>query len=292
MLVSFSFRDRTYIDRSFIVLSVRVYVLGPHLYQSATFLSFCVQFELGQHLYRSVIILSIRVCVSGPHPYRSGIFLSFTLCSIWVFRTVLISIGHCFVSLIRGRTYIDRPFSYHFHVRLSWSRTYIDRPSSYHFHVSLSLCFGAAPILINHISIILCLVWIETALISIGHHLVRLSLYFGAAPILISHIPVRLCSVWVEVAPILIGHHLVSSSLCFGAAPISIGHILVSLCLVWVGTAPISINHCFFRLSWVLFASESYLHSWVLFDFESPSFFSFGIQSHRTYPFKHLDVGN
>ena len=45
--------DRTYIDRSFIVLVE----LGPHLYRSAIFLS--VQFESGPYLYRSVIVLSV-----------------------------------------------------------------------------------------------------------------------------------------------------------------------------------------------------------------------------------------
>ena len=57
---------------------------GPHPYQSAIFLSICVQFELGSRLYRSII-------------YR---LVSFSLS-------------------FRGRTYIDRPSSYHFLVNLS-----------------------------------------------------------------------------------------------------------------------------------------------------------------------------
>ena len=101
--------------------------------------------------------------------------------------------------------------------------------------------------------------------------------------------------VWVGAAPISIGHLLVMSVCVSGTAPISIGHHLVSSsfrgrtyinrpcsyhfsCSVWARTAPISIGHCFVRLSW------------VLFNFESPSFFSFGVQSHRrAYSSKHFE---
>ena len=116
---------------------------GSHLYRSAIFLLVYVQFESGPHLYQSVIILSVQVCVLGPHLYWSII-----LC-----------------------------------VSLSfWGRTYIDRPSSYHFHVSSSLFFEVAPVSIGHLAISLCLVRVRTAPILIVHFLcefefLRLHLY-------------------------------------------------------------------------------------------------------------------
>ena len=73
----FSFWSRTYIDRSS-SMSVWVYFefLGSHLYRSVIFLSVCVQFELGPHVYWSIIYLVSSISVLGPHLYRSTIFLS------------------------------------------------------------------------------------------------------------------------------------------------------------------------------------------------------------------------
>ena len=106
-----------------------VQFLRSHLYQSVIFLS--VQFESGSHLYRSVISLSCQFVFPGPHLYQSAIFLSVQ------FESGL----HLYQSVIRRAS-------------LSWGRTYIDRPYSYHFS---------------------CLVWVGTAPISIGHCLVGLS---------------------------------------------------------------------------------------------------------------------
>ena len=135
-------RDRTYIDRPSpchvssvsgtapisISHSSCQFESGPHLYQSAIFLS--VQFESGPHLYRSAIslscqfssrdrtyidrsfVVSVRI---GAAPISIGhlpISLSFQV------GTAPISIGHSSCqfqfSSSRGRTYIDRPSSYHF----------------------------------------------------------------------------------------------------------------------------------------------------------------------------------
>ena len=119
----FNFWDRTYIDWSFVV-SVWVFGAAPisigHLpiclcsvWVGTALISidhFSCQFEfLRPHLYRSAIFLSFWVWVfeSGPNIYRS------------VIRRVSLS--------FQGRTRIDRPSSYHFHVNLSFrDRTYID----------------------------------------------------------------------------------------------------------------------------------------------------------------------
>ena len=204
---SFSSWDHTYIDRSFIVLvwvGVAPISVGhlsyqfesrPHLYRSTILLSICVQFELGPHLYRLVIILSVRVCVLGPHTYRSAIFLSFILCSVWVFRTAPISIGHCLVSLSRGHTYIDRPSSYHFHVSLSRDRTYIDRSFSV-----LVWVFEATPISIDHIPIISVfnLIRGRTYIDWPCSYYFPCSVWVGATPISIGHLPIIFMSVWVQ----------------------------------------------------------------------------------------------
>ena len=139
---------------------------GSHLYQSAIFLTFPYQFEFfkttpilishfswqiefsGLHPYWSAIFLSFHVILSfsglylyrliifrvqfesGPHLYQSAIFLSF-LCQFEFFGTAPISISHssfCQFQLeFRGRTYIDRPFSYQFEFSLSQDRTHINR---------------------------------------------------------------------------------------------------------------------------------------------------------------------
>ena len=111
----FSFWDRTYINQSFIILSVWVWV-GVAPISIDHLLVMLVQF-LGPHLYRSVIILSVRVCVLGLHLYWSVIILSvwvwveatlisidhlhIILCSFWVFGTTPILIGHSFVLSIQ-----------------------------------------------------------------------------------------------------------------------------------------------------------------------------------------------
>ena len=144
----FSSRDRTYIDRSF-VMSVWVWVFEsrPHLYRSVIFhvslrfgaapisighvpITFRVQFESGLHLYRSVIFhVSLRFGVaptlighvpiafrvqyeSGLHLYRSVIYhVSFSL--FWV-GVAPISIDHVpiafHVSLSENHIYIDLSF--------------------------------------------------------------------------------------------------------------------------------------------------------------------------------------
>ena len=138
-----SSRDRTYIDRSFI-LSVRVqFESGPHLYRSAMFLSLSCSVRVGT----APISIGHFLCqfvFSGPHLYRSVIF-------------------HVSLSLSRGCTYIDRPSPCHVSsvsighhlISLSLSRgcTYIDRSSPY--HVS-SVFFETAPISIGHCFISLC----------------------------------------------------------------------------------------------------------------------------------------
>ena len=65
-------------------------------------------------------------------------------------------------------------------------------------------------------------------------------------------------------------------------APISIGHFPISLCLAWVGTAPISIGHSSYQ-----FSSTSRV--FVQYDIQS-HIFSFGIQSHYAYSFRHFWV--
>ena len=84
--------------------------------------------------------------------------------------------------------------------------------------------------------------------------------------------------VWVGAAPISIGHLLVMTVQFLG--PHLYRSIIFCVSLSFFGTAPILIGHCFISLCWVLFASGSRLHSWVLFDFESPSFRVFYVQSH------------
>ena len=125
-----------------------------HLYWSAIFLSVCVQFELRSHLYRSTIFLLVCVQLeSGLHLYQS-VTTSFVfslswgrnyidrsphlMCLVWVgvapisinhfpcqfefFRTAPISISDFRDSLsFQGHTRINQPFSYHFHVSLSFS---------------------------------------------------------------------------------------------------------------------------------------------------------------------------
>ena len=81
----FSFWDCIYIDRSFI-LSIQF--PRPHLYWSV--ISMSVQF-LGLYLYWSVIHLVSSVF--GIAPISIG-HLPVSLCSVWVFRTTLILIGH------------------------------------------------------------------------------------------------------------------------------------------------------------------------------------------------------
>ena len=93
---SLSFRERTYIYRSFILswqfcLSFEAAPISiGHLLISS------VQFEFSEpHLYRSVIhhVLSIVLEFLGLHLYRLVICL-ISLSSVWVSRTAPISIGH------------------------------------------------------------------------------------------------------------------------------------------------------------------------------------------------------
>ena len=107
--------SRTAPIRSVIILSVWV---GAAPIQSVISLS--VQFEFGPHLYWSVIHRVSRV---GAAPILIG-HLPISSVRVW---TAPISIGHCLVSLNRGRTHIDRPFSYQFVFSLSRDCTHIDR---------------------------------------------------------------------------------------------------------------------------------------------------------------------
>ena len=136
------FQDRTYIDRSFVVLVwVRVAPISIDHLPISLSLSFWVgtapisichsscQFESGPHLCRLTIFLSVWVWVFklGPHLYRSVMFLS-----LFVFS-------------------------------LSWDRTYIDRSLSY------QLEFGAALTSIVHLFVMLVQF--------LGPHLYRLIIF-------------------------------------------------------------------------------------------------------------------
>ena len=181
------------------------------------------------------------------------------------------------VILWRWATWLD-----HHHV--SSIRVGVAPISIGHSSCQFSLSFGAAPLLIGHLPVSLCLVQVGTAPISIGHLPISLySVWVGTASISISHLPISLCSVWVGTSPISIGHRLVNLSLDFEVAPISIGHLSINsvqfefwgrtyidlsfilsvqlelgphlyqsviFLSVWVfGTAPISIDHCLISLS-------------------------------------------
>ena len=164
--------------------------------------------------------------------------------SVWVwafFETAPISIGYFLIKFslsFGGRTYIDQSSSCQFEFKFSsWDRTYIDQSSS----VSV-WAFGVAPILIDHLPISLCLVWVfrdrtyidrsfilsvqlefrdctyidKSFILSLGPHLYRSIIHL-------------ISSVRIGTAPILIGHfHEIS---ILGVAPISIGHLPVSLSL-------------------------------------------------------------
>ena len=164
---------------------------------------------------------------------------------------------------VRGRTYIDRP-----------SHCHVMGPHLYQSVIVLSVWVGAAPISIDHLFVISVCVF-RTAPILIGHSSFLVSLVFGTVAISIGHHLVSL-SFRVGTTPISISHF--PCQFAFGAAPISIGHLVIILS-VWVlaRSAPISIGHYFVRFSW------------VLFDFESPSFFSFGILSHCAYSSRHFE---
>ena len=152
------------------------------------------------------------------------------------------------ISLSRGRTYIDRSFS---------------------FILSVWVWVGTAPILIGHLP---CSVWVGVAPISISHLPITFHVSFWVSgPHLYRSVIILSIWVWVGTASISIGYfhsscpfesesgpHLYRSiiflslfvsgphlyrSVIFCVAPISIGHPLVSLCSVWVGTAPISTGH-------------------------------------------------
>ena len=116
--------------------------------------------------------------------------------------------------------------------------------------------FGATPISIGHLLISLCLVWVRTAPISIGHlpyqfefsrsHLYRLIIFcvnLSQDRTYIDRSFFLPVWVWVFRDRTYIDR---SSSLLvwvFGITPISIDHLHVNLCLVRVGTTPISIGH-------------------------------------------------
>ena len=105
-----------------------------------------------------------------------------------------------------------------------------------------------------------------------------MSVLVGVVPISIGHLPISLSlSLRVGTAPILISHS--SCQFEWGSTYIDrSSHCLVNLVF---GTAPISNAHCFVKLSWVLFASESRLHSWgLVFGFESLFLWVFDVQSH------------
>ena len=112
---------------------------------------FSCQFESGSHLYRSTMFLSLFV-------------------SVWV-GVAPISIDHvpiifCVSLSFRGRTYIDQPSSYHFHVSLSFSRLHLHRLAIFLSFPCQFEFFGTAPISIGHLS---CSVWVGVAPISIDH---------------------------------------------------------------------------------------------------------------------------
>ena len=173
----FSFWDRTHIDQS---SSCQFQFLGSHICRSAIFMSICVQFKLGLHLYRSVIVLLVLVLRS--HLYRSVIFMSICVqfelelhlyrsvivlsVQVWAFGTVPISIGHLPISLCSVRV---------------WDRTYIDRSFSCQFELRSHL----------YRSVIVLSVWVSV---------------FETAPISIGHLPINLCSVRVGTAPISINY--------------------------------------------------------------------------------------
>ena len=204
-------------------------ILISHFHSSCLF-----EFEFwGLHLYRTVIILSVWVWVgtapiSIDHSSSCQFQLEFGAAPISIGHLPIISmlvwvgvapilIDHVpnqFVfSLSWDYTYIDRSFIIlSVSVRV-WGRTYINRPSSYHFHVSLSFEFeflGVAPISIGYIPINLCSVWVRTTPILIGHLSCQFEFWvwvFGTAPISIDHSSCQFeFWVWVGTAPILIGH--------------------------------------------------------------------------------------
>ena len=192
-------RNRTYIDQSS---------------------SYQFEFALGPHLYRSAISLSCQFSLSRDRTYiNQSSSCQFGL--IWV-GAAPISIGHVPITFrvqLKSGSHLYRSVIHR--VSLSQGRTYINRPCSYHF--SCSLCVGTAPI-------------------SIGHHLISLSLSRGRTYINRSspchtslcfwdctYIDRSLsCQLEFGVAPISIGHLLVISVCVSGIAPISIGHCLVS----------------------------------------------------------------
>ena len=136
-------QGRTYIDRPFSYQFVFSLVETMPILIS----HFPCRFEfLGLHLYR--LIISISTWVLGPHPYQSAIFLSLPCqfeffrdrtyidrSSSYYFHVSLSFLGPHLYRLVIfrvnlsfwGHTYINRPYSYHFHVSLSFSGPYLYR---------------------------------------------------------------------------------------------------------------------------------------------------------------------
>ena len=109
--------------------------LGPHLYRSIILLvslsfwvwlfgtasisigHFACQFEFQGRTYINRPLSCMFESESEPHLYRSVIHLVSLSFWVWLYGTAPISIDHHLVSLslrFEGRTYIDRPYSYHF----------------------------------------------------------------------------------------------------------------------------------------------------------------------------------
>ena len=150
--------DHTYINQS---LSCQFSLsFWGHLYQSAIFLSVCVQSKSRPYLYQLVIHLVIFRLVnlslvfqggtyinqssfyqfelSGSHLYRSIIHLVNL-----VFGTAPISVGHSYYQFsFQDYTYIDRSFI----LSVQFSGPHLYRSVIHH----VSLVFRTTPILIGH----------------------------------------------------------------------------------------------------------------------------------------------